>query len=163
HRRRGAARRPAGQGRRPRVRARLRRPRRRRVTLLAGLDVGTSSVKGLLVAADGEIVARAEAVHGLSTPRPGWAEQDPEDWWAGAPRAGGPRAHGPCAAAEGLRAPAPLRRARDGRRGRLGDAALRRGGAALERARRRGAGGRPGVAAARAGVAGAQRVRSRRR
>ena len=53
--------------------------------LLAGLDVGTSSVKGLLVsAADGEIVARAEVEHALSTPRAGWAEQDPEDWWAGA-------------------------------------------------------------------------------
>jgi xylulokinase len=54
------------------------------VTLLAGLDVGTSSVKGLLVAEDGAIVARAEVAHELSTPRPGWAEQDPEDWWAGA-------------------------------------------------------------------------------
>jgi xylulokinase len=68
------------------------------VTLLAGLDVGTSSVKGLLVAADGEIVARAEVAHPLSTPRPGWAEQDPEDWWAGAQavlaqlRAAGPMA-----------------------------------------------------------------------
>ncbi|MEY2514341.1 MAG: xylulokinase [bacterium] len=55
------------------------------MTLLAGLDVGTSSVKGLLVSSeDGEVVARAEVEHALSTPRPGWAEQDPEDWWAGA-------------------------------------------------------------------------------
>jgi len=55
------------------------------VTLLVGLDVGTSSVKGLLVdAADGTVVARAEAEHPLSTPRPDWAEQDPEHWWAGA-------------------------------------------------------------------------------
>jgi xylulokinase len=54
------------------------------MTLLAGLDVGTTSVKGLLVAPDGEVVARAEAGHALATPRPGWAEQDPEDWWAGA-------------------------------------------------------------------------------
>jgi xylulokinase len=53
------------------------------VTLLAGLDVGTTSVKGLLVAPDGEVVARAEAEHALATPRPGWAEQDPADWWAG--------------------------------------------------------------------------------
>jgi xylulokinase len=53
------------------------------VTLLAGLDIGTTSVKGLLVAPDGEIVARAEAEHALATPRPGWAEQDPDDWWAG--------------------------------------------------------------------------------
>jgi xylulokinase len=55
------------------------------VALLAGLDVGTSSVKGLLVRSDdGAVVARAEVAHPLSTPRPGWAEQDPEDWWAGA-------------------------------------------------------------------------------
>ena len=55
------------------------------MTLVAGLDVGTSSVKGLLVsAADGAVVARAEVAHPLSTPRPGWAEQDPEDWWTGA-------------------------------------------------------------------------------
>ncbi|MBW3609130.1 MAG: xylulokinase, partial [Actinobacteria bacterium] len=55
------------------------------MTLLAGVDVGTSSVKGLLVAADdGTVVARAEAEHPLSTPQPGWAEQDPADWWAGA-------------------------------------------------------------------------------
>ncbi|HUR85822.1 MAG TPA: xylulokinase [Solirubrobacteraceae bacterium] len=54
------------------------------MTLLAGLDVGTSSVKGLLVGPGGEVVARAEVAHALSTPRAGWAEQDPEDWWAGA-------------------------------------------------------------------------------
>lgn len=55
------------------------------MALLAGLDVGTSSVKGLLVCADGgAVVARAEVEHPLSTPRPGWAEQDPEDWWRGA-------------------------------------------------------------------------------
>jgi len=55
------------------------------VTLLAGLDVGTSSVKGLLVRADdGAVVARADVEHPLSMPRPGWAEQDPEDWWTGA-------------------------------------------------------------------------------
>ncbi|MEA2220808.1 MAG: xylulokinase [Solirubrobacteraceae bacterium] len=53
--------------------------------MLAGLDVGTSSVKGLLVSPeDGAVVARAEVEHPLSTPRPGWAEQDPEDWWSGA-------------------------------------------------------------------------------
>lgn len=34
--------------------------------------------------ASGAVVARAEAAVPLSTPRPGWAEQDPEDWWRGA-------------------------------------------------------------------------------
>jgi xylulokinase len=49
------------------------------VTLLAGRDVGTTCVKRLLVGPDGEVVACAEAGHALATPRPGWAEQDPDD------------------------------------------------------------------------------------
>ena len=48
---------------------------------LVGLDVGTSGVKALALGRDGRIVARAERDYRLSTPRPGWAEQDPEDWW----------------------------------------------------------------------------------
>src|SRR5918992_1441756 len=48
---------------------------------LVGLDVGTSGVKALALSHTGEIVARAEREYPLSTPRPGWAEQDPEDWW----------------------------------------------------------------------------------
>ena len=48
---------------------------------LVGLDVGTTGVKALAVAADGEVLARCEVGYPLSTPRPGWAEQDPEDWW----------------------------------------------------------------------------------
>jgi xylulokinase len=52
--------------------------------LLAGLDVGTSSVKGLALRPDGSVAARAERSYPLSTPRPGWAEQDPEDWWRAA-------------------------------------------------------------------------------
>ena len=46
-----------------------------------GIDVGTTSVKGLAIDPDGELLATAEAGYPLSTPRPGWAEQDPEDWW----------------------------------------------------------------------------------
>ncbi len=46
-----------------------------------GLDIGTSGVKGIALDEDGTVVARAEVGYGLSTPRPGWAEQDPEDWW----------------------------------------------------------------------------------
>ena len=52
--------------------------------LLAGLDIGTSSVKGLALRQDGTVAARAEASYPLSTPRPGWAEQDPDDWWQAA-------------------------------------------------------------------------------
>ncbi|HKW11242.1 MAG TPA: xylulokinase [Gemmatimonadaceae bacterium] len=46
-----------------------------------GLDVGTSGVKAVLVAMDGEVVASATSPLTLSTPRPGWAEQDPDAWW----------------------------------------------------------------------------------
>ncbi|WP_194818272.1 FGGY-family carbohydrate kinase [Nocardia sp. XZ_19_385] len=50
--------------------------------LFLGVDIGTSSSKGVLVRPDGSIVARAERVHGVSTPRPGWVEHDAEKiWW----------------------------------------------------------------------------------
>jgi xylulokinase len=47
-----------------------------------GLDIGTSSVKALLVDREGRVVASASAPLTLGAPRPGWAEQDPEAWWA---------------------------------------------------------------------------------
>lgn len=49
--------------------------------VLVGIDVGTTAVKGIAITAIGEVTARAEAGYQLSIPRPGWAEQDPEDWW----------------------------------------------------------------------------------
>lgn len=48
--------------------------------LLLGLDLGTSSLKALLTDASGATVAAATAEYPLSTPRPGWSEQDPEHW-----------------------------------------------------------------------------------
>jgi xylulokinase len=57
------------------------------VTVLVGLDVGTTGVKALAISPDGAVVARAEEEYPLSTPRPGWAEQDPEDWWQASERA----------------------------------------------------------------------------
>ena len=36
----------------------------------------------MLVAIDGDVVASATTPLTLSTPQPGWAEQDPEAWWA---------------------------------------------------------------------------------
>jgi xylulokinase len=48
---------------------------------VVGLDVGTTAVKALALSEDGSIVARSEREYGLSTPRPGWSEQDPHDWW----------------------------------------------------------------------------------
>jgi xylulokinase len=51
---------------------------------LLGLDVGTSSAKGVVVDEEGRVLAEAERGYPLSTPHPGWAEQDPEDWWRAA-------------------------------------------------------------------------------
>jgi len=51
------------------------------VTALIGLDVGTSGAKGIAIDEDGSVLAVAEESYPLSTPRPGWAEQDPDDWW----------------------------------------------------------------------------------
>ncbi len=50
------------------------------MTALVGLDVGTSGVKALAISPTGELLARAERDYPLSTPQPGWAEQDPADW-----------------------------------------------------------------------------------
>ena len=51
------------------------------MTSLIGLDVGTSGVKGIAIDGDGAVLAVAEEPYPLSTPQPGWSEQDPEDWW----------------------------------------------------------------------------------
>lgn len=46
-------------------------------------DLGTSGNKATLYREDGTLAASAVAAYGTSYPRPGWAEQDPEDWWHG--------------------------------------------------------------------------------
>src|SRR5512146_3238271 len=51
---------------------------------LVGLDVGTTGVKALALSPDGDVLAVAARGYALSTPRPGWAEQDPDDWWRAA-------------------------------------------------------------------------------
>jgi xylulokinase len=51
-----------------------------------GLDVGTSSVKGVALDSGGGVLAVEEESHPIATPRPGWTEQDPEHWWRGAER-----------------------------------------------------------------------------
>ena len=47
-----------------------------------GIDLGTSGVKLLLVAADGKILAENTQGYPVSYPHPGWSEQDPEDWFS---------------------------------------------------------------------------------
>jgi xylulokinase len=46
-----------------------------------GVDVGTTAVKAAVVAADGRLLGSASVEYPTSYPRPGWVEQDPEDWW----------------------------------------------------------------------------------
>jgi xylulokinase len=55
--------------------------------LIVGIDVGTTAVKAIAIDADGDVLARAEESYPLSMPRPGWAEQDPDDWVRAADRA----------------------------------------------------------------------------
>ena len=46
-----------------------------------GLDIGTSSVKAVLMDGAGRVVASASRPLTVSRPYPLWSEQDPEDWW----------------------------------------------------------------------------------
>ena len=51
--------------------------------LTLGVDIGTSSSKGVLVAADGTLLAQASRPHTVSSPHPGWFEHDADQvWWA---------------------------------------------------------------------------------
>jgi xylulokinase len=53
-----------------------------------GLDIGTGGTRAVLVNAQGKLVAAASAEHApFRSPQPGWAEQDPEDWWRAAKQA----------------------------------------------------------------------------
>ncbi len=47
-----------------------------------GIDVGTGGTRALIMDEQGHVVASASAEHQhFASPRPGWAEQDPRDWW----------------------------------------------------------------------------------
>jgi xylulokinase len=46
-----------------------------------GIDIGTSGTKTLLINAKGAVLAEATADYPLHQPKPGWTEQDPQDWW----------------------------------------------------------------------------------
>jgi len=50
--------------------------------VLLGLDVGTGGSRAVVVDERGKLVASASREHvPFRSPHPGWAEQDPEDWW----------------------------------------------------------------------------------
>lgn len=48
-----------------------------------GIDVGTTGCKVVLIDEQGELKGKSVVEYPLYTPRPNWAEQNPEDWWQG--------------------------------------------------------------------------------
>lgn len=49
--------------------------------MVIGLDIGTSGARAVALNESGEVVAEAAHEYPLLSPRPGWTEQNPEDWW----------------------------------------------------------------------------------
>jgi xylulokinase len=50
-----------------------------------GIDVGTGGTRAVVVNDGGRVVAAATSDHkDFASPQPGWAEQDPSDWWRAA-------------------------------------------------------------------------------
>jgi len=54
------------------------------MSYLLGIDIGTSGTKTILCDERGRIRGEATVEYPLHMPRPGWSEQDPEDWWKAA-------------------------------------------------------------------------------
>ncbi len=48
---------------------------------LIGIDIGTSSIKTLLIDEDGGVVGSVTEFYPFETPKPLWSEQDPAHWW----------------------------------------------------------------------------------
>jgi xylulokinase len=57
------------------------------MSVLLGLDVGTGGARAVAVDEAGNVVMEASSEYPLRSPRPGWTEQDPGDWWKGAKEA----------------------------------------------------------------------------
>ncbi|HEX4751798.1 MAG TPA: FGGY family carbohydrate kinase [Solirubrobacterales bacterium] len=51
--------------------------------VVLGADLGTSSIKGVAVTPEGDLLARAHAEYPMHRPHRGWNENDPRDWLAG--------------------------------------------------------------------------------
>jgi xylulokinase len=49
--------------------------------MLMGIDVGTQSTRVALLDLEGRVVASTSTPQEMMTPRPSWAEQDPDVWW----------------------------------------------------------------------------------
>ncbi|HXJ96273.1 MAG TPA: xylulokinase [Terriglobia bacterium] len=52
------------------------------MSFLMGIDVGTTGTRAVIVRPDGHVIGAATGDHQpMRMEKPGWAEQDPEDWW----------------------------------------------------------------------------------
>jgi xylulokinase len=51
------------------------------MTRLLGIDLGTSSVKVVISDEHARLLGSGMHEYPIHMPQPGWAEQDPEDWW----------------------------------------------------------------------------------
>src|SRR4051812_15166167 len=51
---------------------------------LLGIDLGTSSVKAVVVDEAGRVLGTGSREVAINSPQPGWAEQDPAEWWTAA-------------------------------------------------------------------------------
>ncbi|HYZ51912.1 MAG TPA: FGGY family carbohydrate kinase [Streptosporangiaceae bacterium] len=49
--------------------------------VLVGIDIGTTTTKAAVFDESGKQLASALVRYAIRRPRPGWAEQDPSDWW----------------------------------------------------------------------------------
>lgn len=48
---------------------------------LIGIDIGTTSTRAIIIDEEGNLKASSTKDYPLITPKPGWAEQNPADWW----------------------------------------------------------------------------------
>ncbi len=51
------------------------------VNVVLGIDIGTQSTKCIVLDENGQLLGGGQEGYGVQTPRPNWAEQDPETWW----------------------------------------------------------------------------------
>ena len=49
--------------------------------ILIGIDVGTSACKVAAFDLEGQVLSQVSESYSVYYPHPGWAEQDPEEWW----------------------------------------------------------------------------------
>lgn len=52
------------------------------MTRLLGIDLGTSSVKAVIINTSGQVCGVGAQEYPILTPRERWAEQDPDAWWS---------------------------------------------------------------------------------